>query len=462
MRVRGQQVKPVYVGSARADDFAVLKIAKHDGVAAMLSTSLNPMDRFLSLGFGRPDFPSGASVDGTITDINPQADFGNLPMIRLRVLADSQQIRSGFSGAPVFNTETNRVIGIIAAYDRSDGALAIPLTTVLEKWPPLASYLSQDKTRPVPDSGSKTKNVFISYRSEDPDVTLAQQLYEALRLKGHRPFMAGESLRLGDEWPNKISAELEASDYFVLLLSYRSATSDMVTEEVKRAKQLYDTRPEKRPRILPIRINMDLSEALNYDLAGYLNRFQQKVWRSSSDASGLIEEVVDILKRDGEDRCDETDPPAPVFPADVARPLPVAEPELPEGQVGIASKFYIERPPIEDLCKKEILKAGALIRIRAPRQMGKTSLLARVLGPCPKSSVFSGSHLASAYRCASHKSSPQTIEVASCICESQTEATEQGRRVLGRGATGSQEQCHGIFRRICAPEFARPSGFGVG
>lgn len=233
VRVRGQQVKPVYVGSARADDFAVLKIAKHDGVAAMLSTSLNPMDRFLSLGFGRPDFPSGASVDGTITDINPQADFGNLPMIRLRVLADSQQIRSGFSGAPVFNTETNRVIGIIAAYDRSDGALAIPLTTVLEKWPPLASYLSQDKTRPVPDSGSKTKNVFISYRSEDPDVTLAQQLYEALRLKGHRPFMAGESLRLGDEWPNKISAELEASDYFVLLLSYRSATSDMVTEEVK-------------------------------------------------------------------------------------------------------------------------------------------------------------------------------------------------------------------------------------
>jgi hypothetical protein len=378
VRIKGKPIKLIYVGSAKADDFAVLQLEAHDGSATLLSTSLNPMDRFLSIGFGRADFPSGASVDGTITDINPQADFSNLPMIRLRVLSDSQQIRAGFSGAPVFNAETDRVVGIIAAYDHAEGALAIPISTVLDKWPALASYL-KDSAPNVAGTPANARRIFISYRSEDPDVTLAQHFYESLKGNGFRPFMAGESLRLGDEWPNRISTELAESDYFILLLSAKSASSDMVTEEVKRAKHLYDTRPQKRPRILPIRLNMELTEPLNYDLAGYLNRFQQKVWRSDADTLPLIAEIVEIIREDKEQRPPDRELPASALPQDSARPLPVAEPELPEGQVGIASQFYISRPPIEELCNKEIQKSGALIRIRAPRQMGKTSLLARIL-----------------------------------------------------------------------------------
>jgi hypothetical protein len=57
----------------------------------------------------------------------------------------------------------------------------------------------------------------------------------------------------------------------------------------------------------------------------------------------------------------------------------VAEPELPEGQVDLASAFYVKRPPIEDRCYEVIAKPGSLIRIKAPRQMGKTSLMARIL-----------------------------------------------------------------------------------
>lgn len=64
-------------------------------------------------------------------------------------------------------------------------------------------------------------------------------------------------------------------------------------------------------------------------------------------------------------------------------PLPAAEPEFqeePGGLIRLNSNLYIERPPLESDCYQEILKPGALIRIRAPRQMGKTSLLARILG----------------------------------------------------------------------------------
>ncbi|OUL28386.1 AAA-like domain-containing protein [Nostoc sp. 106C] len=53
--------------------------------------------------------------------------------------------------------------------------------------------------------------------------------------------------------------------------------------------------------------------------------------------------------------------------------------ESPEGQVPLASALYIERPPIEETCYREILQASSLICIKAPRRMGKTSLIARIL-----------------------------------------------------------------------------------
>lgn len=50
-----------------------------------------------------------------------------------------------------------------------------------------------------------------------------------------------------------------------------------------------------------------------------------------------------------------------------------------KGQVPLNSPFYIDRPPIELLCYESILQPGALIRIKAPKLMGKTSLMARIL-----------------------------------------------------------------------------------
>jgi len=53
--------------------------------------------------------------------------------------------------------------------------------------------------------------------------------------------------------------------------------------------------------------------------------------------------------------------------------------ESPEGQVPLASRLYIERSTIEQTCYQEILQPRAFIRIKAPRKMGKTSLIARIL-----------------------------------------------------------------------------------
>ncbi len=63
------------------------------------------------------------------------------------------------------------------------------------------------------------------------------------------------------------------------------------------------------------------------------------------------------------------------------KPTPVESPQTStlKGQVPLNSPFYVERPPIEMLCYETILQPGALIRIKAPKQMGKTSLMARIL-----------------------------------------------------------------------------------
>ncbi len=53
--------------------------------------------------------------------------------------------------------------------------------------------------------------------------------------------------------------------------------------------------------------------------------------------------------------------------------------EVPSGIVPINSPFYIERPPIEERAYAQVSKPGSLIRIKAPRQMGKTSLMHRIL-----------------------------------------------------------------------------------
>ena len=54
-------------------------------------------------------------------------------------------------------------------------------------------------------------------------------------------------------------------------------------------------------------------------------------------------------------------------------------PIYPNGAVPLGSPFYIERVPFEAQVNQEISKPGALVRIKAPREMGKTSILMRVL-----------------------------------------------------------------------------------
>lgn len=53
--------------------------------------------------------------------------------------------------------------------------------------------------------------------------------------------------------------------------------------------------------------------------------------------------------------------------------------EFPSGPLPINSSLYINRPPLEELICSELIQPGCLIRIKAPKKMGKSSLLNRMI-----------------------------------------------------------------------------------
>ena len=58
---------------------------------------------------------------------------------------------------------------------------------------------------------------------------------------------------------------------------------------------------------------------------------------------------------------------------------PDFSPSYPSGPIPLGSPFYIERPHLEEQIYQQIEKPGALVRVKAPREMGKTSMLLRIL-----------------------------------------------------------------------------------
>lgn len=60
------------------------------------------------------------------------------------------------------------------------------------------------------------------------------------------------------------------------------------------------------------------------------------------------------------------------------------ESKVSDNLLALASPFYIERQPIESNFYQAILKPGSLVRLKGPQQIGKTSLVERLLVRVPK------------------------------------------------------------------------------
>jgi hypothetical protein len=229
---------------------------------------------------------------------------------------------------------------------------------------------------------------FISYRHVKPDEDLAGFLEKFLKEHGHKVFVDLRML-VGTKWAKEIEKQIKSSDFFIVLLSAESIRSDMVRQEVELAHDLSKERGEKFA-ILPIRVDFD--GELPYDLAARLNPIQYARWAPDVSFDTIAEQVLAAVEKHeslpmqgrSEDEGVSTTGIQNLYDATDGggAPLPAADPrlaprvELETGTVKMDSLFYIKRQADADIMN-QIERKGSTTIVKGPRQMGKSSLLAR-------------------------------------------------------------------------------------
>jgi hypothetical protein len=130
--------------------------------------------------------------------------------------------------------------------------------------------------------------------------------------------------------------------------------------------------------------------------AGESIEFAYKLGCVSISMAGIPEELTPVLKKKSDfsgldaaersraasvsdDIVEKSSPVVENARSIASPPVSISNLDNPEGSVSLDCPLYIDRPPIESDCYQTIVKPGALIRVKAPRQMGKTSLLQRIL-----------------------------------------------------------------------------------
>ena len=228
----------------------------------------------------------------------------------------------------------------------------------------------------------RRSRIFISYkRGVEPDEGVARQIFQAL-CQAHEVFI-DQTMPVGTLWAERIETEIRRSDFLLTLLSAESVHSEMVRGEIELAHQLCQT--QDAPRILPIRLGY--REPFAYPLSQFLNGINWAFWDSAADTDRLIDELrqaiagrpLSIGTEDSKrDLTDAADPVAAGFPFPAAQVL-----EPPEGTMDAESDFYVVRSG-DDTALRAIQRQGVTITIKAPRQMGKSSLLIRIVDAAMK------------------------------------------------------------------------------
>jgi hypothetical protein len=141
-------------------------------------------------------------------------------------------------------------------------------------------------------------------------------------------------------------------------------------------------------------------------------------------------------------------------------PLTPVRLESPEGSVPLGSAFYMERSPIERDCYDAILPAGALIRIKAPRGMGKSSLMQRILARA-KEAQHQTASLDMQLAPAEALNTTDAFLQWFCASVSDELGLEERLEQHWKGVLGSKSKCTNYFQRYLLPTLAAPLTLGL-
>lgn len=120
-----------------------------------------------------------------------------------------------------------------------------------------------------------------------------------------------------------------------------------------------------------------IAEENGYD-ADYIKVAGSRLWQLLSDTLG-----VKITKSNIQTVLRQSFNKTPSLSISPLGQLPFSDGTVPRN-----SPLYIERPPIEQRAYAEIIKPAALLRIKAPSKMGKTSLMLRILAYAKENNYY--------------------------------------------------------------------------
>jgi hypothetical protein len=220
-------------------------------------------------------------------------------------------------------------------------------------------------------SGNTRQRLFVSYRHDSetsPQESIIRQLEN--RLSAEHDIFIDKKIRPGERWGEQIEQEIAACDFFIPLLTTDAMWSEMVIDEVARAHRL--RRASGRPRIVPVRVRNSID--FPYPLSAYLNLIQWFDWRSDADTALLVQNLETILRGGASKDLPIAPPSQPEFSVP---PAPIAPFEIPTGGMHPDSKYYIIRSS-DEVAESTLGSSSVTLNIKGSRQMGKTSLLARL------------------------------------------------------------------------------------
>ncbi|MBN2004039.1 MAG: AAA-like domain-containing protein [Anaerolineae bacterium] len=246
--------------------------------------------------------------------------------------------------------------------------------------------LRTDVSKVAPSIDAQRTRIFISYkRNVEPDEQVALQIFQALS-RQYDVFI-DQAMLVGTHWAEYIEDQLRQADFCIVFLSAQSVHSEMVLGEVAMAHHMAKVQ-KGRPVTLPVRLAY--REPFPYPLNMYLDPINWAFWQGPGDTPRLIKELVHAIfggtltidERFKSRLVEAAQPPLVPEPLASAQPVRL---EMPEGTMDPQSKFYVERQS-DQIALEAIKYQGVTITIKAPRQMGKSSLLVRIIEAAAKAS----------------------------------------------------------------------------
>jgi hypothetical protein len=226
------------------------------------------------------------------------------------------------------------------------------------------------------------RRFFLAFDPAEPDRALAAALAAGLRGTGCE-VVTGAEIAVSSDWAERVSREIGASGFFVLLLSAHSVHSEAVREEARFA---HDWRNgQGTARLLPVRVNYD--GPLGYLLGPWVNPTRWADWHDPADTQGLLKRILDVAEgRAQPPPMVHAQPSGQAPTAGFRRPAPMADLSslnAPGGTLAPTDPFYIDVAADREL-QLVARRLRETVVIKAPRQYGKSSLLARYLAACAR------------------------------------------------------------------------------